>query len=135
MAKIIFNSRDELIVVNTDTVAVVQANGNYSRIVSINKRETMVTMGITQVENAIKNQKSRKHRFIRLGRSLIINHSFLQRIDLLKQQIVLSDGTDDIRVKVAKSTLKSYKEAIAQSIKIKNNGKTDSTGNGGQPAV
>ena len=39
MAKLYFNTRDELSCVETDMIAVVQANGNYSRVVYITKKE------------------------------------------------------------------------------------------------
>lgn len=128
MGKIVFNTRDELVSVNADEIAVVQANGNYSRIVSIKKRETMVTMGITQVEEAMRAVKSRNSRFIRLGRSLVVNHSFLYKIEVLKQVITLSDGVNEVKIKVPRETLKSYKNAISKSIKIKNH-ETDSVRN------
>ncbi len=121
MAKIIFNTRDELIAVDIDGVAVVQADGNYSRIFFINKREINIPMGITKVENALRLSRNKKNKFVRLGRSLIINHLFLQRIDVLKQIITLSDGTEEIRLKVPRNSLKNYKEAIVKSIKIRNN--------------
>lgn len=121
MGNLVFNTRDEMISINVDSIAVVQANGNYSRIVSINRRETMVSMGITQVEEAIKNSKSKKSRFIRLSRSLVINHSYLYKIEILKQLMTLSNGVDDIKLKVSKETLKAYKNSVIKSIKIKNN--------------
>lgn len=135
MSKLVFNTRDELIVVNTDLIAVIQANGNYSRIVYMNKRELTLTMGITRVEAAMANVKNKRHKFIRLGRSLIVNHSYLQKIDMLKQQLVLSDGVNDIRVSLSKRMLKSYKDAIVKSLKIKNDGKANNPGNGGDAAV
>ena len=50
MAKLYFDTRDELTCIETDLVAVVQANGNYSRVVYITKREIMVTQGISKIE-------------------------------------------------------------------------------------
>lgn len=135
MGKLIFNTRDELVVVDTERIAVIQASGNYSRLVYINKRELMLTLGITRVEEAMASVKNKKHKLIRLGRSLIINHLFLQKIDLLKQQIVLSDGTNEIRVNASKRMLRAYKDAVMKSIKIKNNGKANILGNGGNTAV
>lgn len=129
MAKIIFNTRDELISLDTDNIAVVQADGNYSRVFSINHRETIITMGISRVEEAIMEAKGRSQRFVRLGRSLVINHSLLYRINVLKGVVVLSDGMNEIKLAVSKDTLKSYKNAISKSIKIKNvNNETDSVG-------
>ena len=120
MAKLFFDSRDELTCIDTDLVAVVQANGNYSRTIYINKREVMLTQGISKVEELLKAHNDKQNRFIRLGRSFIINHSYLQKIDLLKQQLVLTDGNkNEIRIKLPKHVLKSYKNATMKALQIK----------------
>ncbi len=116
MAKINFNSRDELISLNLDLLAALQANGSYTRAVYINKREFMLTVNISKVEEALRAYQSSGYKFLRLGRSVIINHRFLQRIELNKQQLVLSDGDKcDLRVRIPKQTLREYKEAVAKS--------------------
>lgn len=120
MAKLFFNTRDELNCIDIDLIAFVQADGNYSRVVYITKRETTLTQGISKLEKILKAYNGKKNRFIRFGRSTIINHSYLQKIDVLKQILILSDNDkNEIRVSVPKSYLKSYKSAIAKSIKIK----------------
>lgn len=122
MAKLYFNSRDELSCIETDMIAVVQANGNYSRIVYITKKEVPLTIGISKLEEALKAYNGKKNRFIRLGRSFIINHSYLTKVDVLKQILILSDNNkNEIRVSISKNILKSYKGAITKSIKIKGN--------------
>jgi DNA-binding LytR/AlgR family response regulator len=101
-------------------IAVVQANGNYSRVVYITKKEVTLTTGISKLEETLKSYNGKKNRFIRLGRSFIINHAYLTRVDVLKQILVLSDNDkNEIRVPIPKNILKSYKSAIAKSIKIK----------------
>lgn len=122
MAKLYFNTRDDLTCIDASKVAVVQANGNYSRVVYITKREIMLTNGISKLEEVLKTYNSKDNRFIRLGRSIIINHAFLQKIDVLKQQVILSDGDkNEIRVTIPKPILKSYKQAVVKSIQIKEN--------------
>lgn len=120
MAKLYFNTRDELTCLDSELIAVVQASGNYSRVVYITKREIILTVGISKMEEILKQYNNKTNRFIRLGRSFIINHRFLQRIDLLKQYIVLSDGDkNEIRITIPKQILKAYKSAVTKSIKIK----------------
>lgn len=120
MAKLYFDSRDVLTCIETDMIAAVQANGNYSRVVYITKREVMLTCSITKLETILKSNNSKRNRFIRLGRSFIINHSFLHKIDVLKQQVVLSDGSkNELRITLPKVILKSYKNATTKSIQIK----------------
>ena len=134
MAKLFFNTRDELTVIDPEEIAVVQANGNYSKVLTIYRREIMLTSGISKVEQVLKNLKEKKSKFVRVGRSLIVNHSFLQKIDLMKQVMVLSGQGNEIKVNVSKKTLKIYKDAIAKSIKIKNN-ETVHIGNRGESTL
>ena len=134
MAKLFFNTRDELTVIDSEEIAVVQANGNYSNVLTIYRREIMLTSGISKVEQVLKNLKEKKSKFVRVGRSLIVNHSFLQKIDLMKQVMVLSGQGNEIKVNVSKKTLKIYKDAIAKSIKIKNN-ETVHIGNRGESTL
>ena len=101
-------------------IAVVKADGNYSQVVYIMGKELTLTMGISKLETILKSYNGKKNRFVRLGRSIIINHSYLSKVDILKQILVLSDnGKNEIRVSIPKNILKSYKNAIAKSIKIK----------------
>lgn len=134
MAKLFFNTRDELTVIDSEEIAVVQANGNYSKVLTIYRREIMLTSGISKVEQVLKNLKEKKSKFVRVGRSLIVNHSFLQKIDLMKQVMVLSGQGNEIKVNVSKKTLKIYKDAIAKSIKNKNN-ETVHIGNRGESTL
>ena len=134
MAKIYFNTRDELTAIDSENIAVIQANGNYSKIVTIYRKEIMLTSGITKVEEVLKSVNDARSRFVRIGRSLVVNHSYLQKIDLIKQQMVLSCQGNEIKINVSKKTLKVYKDAIAKSIKIKNN-ETDSFRNRGESAL
>ena len=106
MAKIYFNTRDELTAIDSENIAVVQANGNYSKIVTIYRKEIMLTSGITKVEGVLKSVNDTKSRFVRVGRSLVVNHSYLQKIDLIKQQMVLSCQGNEIKINVSKKTLK-----------------------------
>ena len=132
MAKIYFNSRDELTCIDTDMVAVVQANGNYSRIVYINKREITLTTGIGKMEEILKSSGGgKRNKFIRLGRSIIVNHTYFYKIDLQRQLLMLTDnGTHEIRINLSKKIIKPYKKAIVDSTKIKNShAESNYTGN------
>lgn len=117
MAKLFFNTRDELICIESDMVAVIQANGNYSRVVYITKREFMLTHGISKLESVFQGSNDKRNKFVRLGRSFIVNHAYFQKIDMIKQQLILCDGDkNEIRITLPKQILKSYKTAIGKSI-------------------
>ena len=120
VAKLYFETRDDLTCIETDMVAAVQANGNYSRVVYITKREVMITCGISKIEEILKLYNNAQNKYIRLGRSFIINHSYLQKIDVLKQQVILSDcDKNEIRIMIPKQVLKSYKNATVKSVQLK----------------
>lgn len=119
MAKIYFNTRDDLIAVDVDDVVVIAAEGNYTHITTRFKKEIMLTMGIGKVEEALNEVKTKKSRFVRINRSLIVNHSMLHRIDVVKHLLTLSDGEREIRLNVNKNALKNYKLLITKKIKIK----------------
>ena len=138
MAKLYFNTRDDLTCIDANKVAVVQASGNYSRVVYITKREIMLTNGISKMEEVLKSYNNKDNRFIRLGRSFIINHAFLQKIDVQRQLVILSDGDrNEIRITIPKPILKTYKQAVITSIQAKeqHNNENHHSGQGGQSAL
>lgn len=115
MLKLCINSRDELFVLDLDRVAYIQASGNYSRIVYIGGMQTMITLGLSKLEDLIKMTipKERRSPFVRLGRSLIVNQTFLSHINVLKQRLTLSDNQEHSYVlEVPKTLLKAYKDLI-----------------------
>ena len=125
MLKLCINSRDELFVLDLDKVAYIQASGNYSRIVYIGGMQMMITLGLSKLEGMIKMivPKDRRSPFVRLGRSLLVNQTYLTHINVLKQRLTLSDNQEHSYVlDVPKGLLKAYKELIRKSFaeRIKN---------------
>ena len=119
------NSRDELFVLDLDKVAYIQASGNYSRIVYIGGMQMMITLGLSKLEEMIKMivPKDRRGPFVRLGRSLLVNQTYLTHINVLKQRLTLSDNQEHSYVlDVPKALLKAYKDLIRKSFaeRIKN---------------
>ena len=125
MLKLCINSRDELFVLDLDKVAYIQASGNYSRIVYIGGMQMMITLGLSKLEGRIKMivPKDRRSPFVRLGRSLLVNQTYLTHINVLKQRLTLSDNQEHSYVlDVPKALLKAYKDLIRKSFaeRIKN---------------
>lgn len=117
--KIYFNTRDELTCIDTDLIALVQADGNYSKVIYITGKHTMLTHGISKIGEVLKLYNNQHNIFVRLGRSIIINHNYFQKIDLQKSVLFLGNGsTDEIRINLSKKVLKSYKEAIIKKVEI-----------------
>ncbi len=113
MSKIYLNTRDEMICLCTDLVAYVQAEGNYSTLYYITGKRIALTFSISKMEIILKEHNNLQNRFVRLGRSYVVNHRYVFRIELLHQVLVLSDGrNDDLHVRMSKQHLKAYKDAI-----------------------
>ena len=117
------NSRDELFVLDLDKVAYIQASGNYSRIVYIGGMQMMITLGLLEGMIKMIVPKDRRSPFVRLGRSLLVNQTYLTHINVLKQRLTLSDNQEHSYVlDVPKALLKAYKDLIRKSFaeRIKN---------------
>lgn len=118
MARLYFNTRDEMTCVETDNIALVKADGNYSKIVYINGRQINITFGISKMDEILKENNDKRNKFVKVGRSYIINHYFVFKIEPLKLQMILSDGDkNNIKVSLPKQTLKAYKDAISMKNK------------------
>lgn len=126
MSKLYFDSRDELIALDAEQIAAVAAAGNYSRVLMLRGREVMLTQTLGRVGEHLQRLRAPSARFVRLGRSLVVNHTLLARIDLLRQLLVLSDGANEIRLKAPKEKLQTYKKAIVRTIQIKQSHAADS---------
>lgn len=116
MAKLYFNTRDEMTCIDTDKIALVKADGNYSKVVYINGKEINLTFGISKMDTILKENNDKRNKFVKIGRSYILNHFFVFKIEPLKQTMLLSDGEKyTIKVSLPKKTLKAYKDAIRKT--------------------
>jgi len=50
MPNICLNSRDELLLIDIEKIAFLQANGNYTRLTYIGGQSMMLTMGLSKVD-------------------------------------------------------------------------------------
>jgi len=124
MYKLCLNSRDELLIINLEKIAFFQANGNYTHLNYIGGETHLLTIGLSKVEEYIRKTwpKVNPSPFVRLGRSLIINQTFLSEISILKQRLTLSDcEAHSYSLNVPKPLLKSYKENINDMYMKRNN--------------
>ncbi len=117
MKKVCINTRDELLVIDLDRVAFFQANGNYTRLTYISGHALMLNTGLSGVEKILANALPKgASAFVRLGRSLIINQTFLSNINVLKQYLTLSDlESHHFKLQVPKALLKMYKDKVTAS--------------------
>lgn len=82
----------ELLRVPADRLIYIEADGNYSHVVTQDGRKAMVSFRLGQIEDLIDEQFGDEgSRFSRVGRGLIINMDFIYSIDISKQSVILSD--------------------------------------------
>lgn len=120
MKRLCLNSRDELVVLDLDEVAYMEADGNYSNVFTMKGMKIMLAMGIGKLEAIVAAAFSpgKGSPFIRLGRSYIINQNYLFRINLSKQKLILSDfGERNYVLTINKQLLKGYKELVRYGFK------------------
>ncbi len=117
MYKLCLNSRDELIIIDLQKLACMQASGNYTQVLYIGAKGPLVGIGLSKLEEYIKLAwpADRPSPMIRLGRSLIINQSYVTQVNILSQKLVLSDCEGHvITLEAPKPILKQYKDILSR---------------------
>lgn len=111
---IFFNSRDELYRIEISKVVYFEADGNYTDIVMVNKLRASVCMNLGEMEKALAEQVGPNDKtFMRIGKRFIINMRYVYSINVLKQQLILSDYDHfAFQVNISKDALKKMKELM-----------------------
>lgn len=111
---IFFNSRDELQRIEVSKIVYFEADGNYTDIVMVNKLRASICMNLGEMERAIAVQIGDDAKmFMRIGKRFIINMRYVYSINVLKQQLVLSDYDHfAFQVSISKDALKKMKELM-----------------------
>ena len=111
---IFFNSRDELLRIDVSKIVYFEADGNYTDIVMVNKLRAAVCMNLGEMEKAIAAQIGDEAKtFMRIGKRFIINMRYVYSINVLKQQLILSDYDHfAFQVNISKDALKKMKDLM-----------------------
>ncbi len=89
---LIITNSNELIRVSTDRVVYINSDGNYSTLILTNGDEKVFSFNLAAFQKLIEQQlQSDAQVFIRIGKSLIINRTYIHYINISKQQLILSD--------------------------------------------
>lgn len=112
--RLVFTTSTDILRVPSDTVVYISADGNYSVITLADGGNFVLTLQLGQVERRIAEVlDSSDSRFIRIGRSLIVNREFIAFVNLPQQKMVLSDcRTFRHEVSASKEALKALKELL-----------------------
>ena len=111
---VFFNSRDELQRIEVSKIVYFEADGNYTDIVMVNKLRASICMNLGEMERALAAQIGDEAKmFMRIGKRFIINMRYVYSINVLKQQLVLSDYDHfAFQVSISKEALKKMKELM-----------------------
>ena len=111
---IFFNSRDELQRIDVSKIVYFEADGNYTNIMTVNKLKASVCMNLGEMERNLAEQLGENAMiFMRIGKRFIINMRYVYSINVLKQQLVLSDYDHfAFQVSISKDALKKMKELM-----------------------
>ena len=107
---LIISNANELVRVKPERVVYVESDGNYSTMVLHDKTEHVFTMNLAHCQQMMEEQLGKEAMtFIRLGKQLIVNRAYIFKINVNKQQLIMSD------TKVNHAfTLQASKEALKQ---------------------
>ena len=111
---LLFSTSAELVRVPATAVVYVSADGNYSELTTADGTRVMLTSQLGQVEKRIaESAAATENRFIRIGKSLIINRDYISFINAGRQKLVLSDcRTFRHELSASREALKALKELI-----------------------
>lgn len=94
------------------------SEGNYSTMVLHDKTEQVFTMNLAHCQQLIEQQLGDDaETFIRIGRQLIINRAYIYKINVNKQQLVMSDMmlNQAFTLSASKEALKQLKEYLEKT--------------------
>ncbi len=108
------NSRDEFLRINISRIVYFEADGNYTNIVLANNLKGVVCINLAGMQKLLTERlKENATIFARVGKKYIINHSYIYRINTLRQKLTLSDGANFVyELSVSREALKHLKELL-----------------------
>lgn len=112
--RLIFTTSTEIVRVPPESVVFITADGNYSAITMADGENVVLTLQLGHIERRIAEMLDKDdHRFIRIGKSLIVNRDFIAFIHPVRQKMILSDCRSfRHEVSASKDALKALKELL-----------------------
>ena len=90
----------------------VTSDGNYSTFVLHDKSKHLFTMNLSHCQQLIEKQLGKEAtQFIRIGKQLIVNRSYIFKVNVSKQQLIISDMNvnEAFLLQASKEALKQLK--------------------------
>lgn len=117
---LIISTSSDLVRIAPDRIVYISSDGNYSTLVQADGEMRMLSFQLGQIEKMIACQLGTEGNiFIRIGKSLIINRSYIYYINIPKQKLVLSNAdTVNHTVTASRDALKQLKELLEKEGKL-----------------
>ena len=109
----------DLVRIAPENVVYISSDGNYSTLVQTDGEVRMLSFQLGQIEKMCAEQLgSEGSIFVRIGKSLIINRSYIYYINIQKQKLTLSDTASfSHTVSASKEAVKQIKELLEQEVR------------------
>ncbi len=116
---LVISTSIDLVCIAPERIIYIASDGNYSTLVQTDNEVRMVSYQLGQVEKMISSQLGNEGNiFIRIGKSLIINRSYIYYINIPKQRLILSDVVSfNHSVTASKEALKQLKDLLEKEIR------------------
>lgn len=117
--QLVISTSIDMLRISPDKIVYILAGGNYSTLVQSDNGKFVLTYQLGQIEKLMSTQLGGDGNiFIRIGKSLIINRSYIYYINIPKQKIVLSDTSSfSHSLTASKEALKQLKELLEKEVK------------------
>ncbi len=112
---LIISNANELVRIKPERVVYVESDGNYSTMVLHDKTEQVFTMNLAHCQQMMEEQLGKEAMtFIRLGKQLIVNRAYIFKINVNKQQLIMSNSevNNAFTLQASKEALKQLKTLI-----------------------
>lgn len=116
---LVISTATEMVRIRPESIVYVVSDGNYSNIVQADSHIRMVTYQLGQIVKMIEEQQveTELSRFIRIGKSLIVNSRYVYYINVTRQKLTISDGrTFSYDLSASKDALKSLKDYLEKEV-------------------
>lgn len=117
---VVISNTNELVRLKPERIVYISSDGNYSTMVLHDKASHVFCMNLTHCQRMLESQLGKgSMTFIRLGRQLIVNRDYIYRININKQQLILSDMVlnQAFVLQASKEALKELKTLLESETK------------------
>lgn len=111
---LVISTSIDLVRIEPEKIVCIASDGNYSTLTQTDNGERMLPYQLGQIHKMISSQLGRSGSiFIRVGKCLIINRSYIYYINIPKKELILSDASSfNHTVEASKEALRQLKELL-----------------------